>query len=150
MNARVFRRGVERALLSAGFERHGKVLRWQDSRVWTIVGVEPGFGRRWHVNVGFSLRSLEAEPPRNVEGSHLYFRLERLFADHSATITLAGALDDERQPEAYAKLQELLVGAVAQELRALGTEEGLRDAMIAGGLVHGLVTKEARAFLLAR
>ncbi|MDC3960076.1 hypothetical protein [Polyangium jinanense] len=147
MNDHTFKTGVERALLSAGFERHGKLLRRHDSSVWTLVGTEKGFGQQWHINVGFWLEALGAACPAQVEKTHLYFRLERLFPEHHETIASAGALDDQKQSEAFGKLNALLVGEIERGLRALGTEAGLRSAMAAGRLTQGLITKEAREHL---
>jgi len=144
MNSQAFKSGIERALLSVGFQRHGKSLRRHAGHVWTLVGTEKGFGQQWHISIGFWLEALGAECPARVEQAHLHFRLERLSEEHHETITLAGALEDQKQPEAFKILIEFLGGDINSGLRLLGTEEGLRDAMIAGRLTHGLIRKEAR------
>lgn len=147
MNSRGFKTGLERVLLSTGFERHARLLRRRNSHVWTLVGEEKGFGQQRHINVGFWLEALGGECEQQVERAHLYFRLERLFPDHHETIALAGALGDPKQPEAFETLALLLQGEFDRGLRALGTEEGLRSAMAAGRLMQGLMRKEAREYL---
>jgi hypothetical protein len=147
MNAASFKSNIEQVLVSAGFERHEKSLRRYESCVWTLVGIEKGFGPQWHINVGFWLEALDGKCTARVEQSHLYFRLERVFPEHRETITLAGALGDSNQPEAYAALLALLQGDIDRQLRALGTEAGLRAALTAGRLIQGLITKGAREHL---
>lgn len=77
----------------------------------------------------------------------MYFRLERLFPEHRESIALAGALGDPSQPMAFERLGLLLQGELDRGLRALGTEDGLREAMMAGRLNQGLVRKDAREYL---
>jgi hypothetical protein len=149
MNTRTFRSELERALLSIGFERAGKSLVRYDSKVWTLVGLEKGFGNQWSINIGFWLDALGGERPERVEQTHLYFRLERLVPEYHATITLAGALGEPDQPSAYEQLLRLLHGTIGSELRQLGSESGLRQVMAQGRLTQGLVRKEAREWLSA-
>lgn len=147
MSERAFNSRLERVLVSVGFERYGKALRRPNSHVWTLVSTQKGFGQQWHVNVGFWLEALGGECARQVERTHLYFRLERLFPEHHETIALAGALGDQKQPEAYGTFMLLLQGELDWGLRALATEEALSGAMRAGRLVQGLIRKEAREYL---
>jgi len=147
MNSRGFRNGLERVLLSVGFEKGGKSLVRSESGVTTLIACAKGFGDQWSIDVGFWLEALGENRPDRVEQAHLYFRLERLVPEYHETIVLAGALNDAGQPAAYEKVLELLGNSIDPELRILGTEAGLRTAMAEGRLGNGLVRKEARAYL---
>ncbi len=85
--------------------------------------------------------------PLSVEQTHLYHRLENLFPDHGETITLAGALHDPKQAASFEGFSRLLLGEFHRELRVLGTEEGLRNALSQGRLARGLIRTEAREWL---
>jgi hypothetical protein len=147
MDGRAFREGVETVLRPHGFARSGKVLARSDDDVSTLVRTAKGFGRQWHVDVGFWLEGLSGTRPDRVERCHLYYRLERLLADQHETIALAGALGEPGQEAAYGRLLEVLGDAAGRELRELGTEGGLRSAMADGRLDRGVVTREAREYL---
>ena len=147
MNALAFKKGLERVLLSAGFERTGKSLHRVGSGAATMVAFEKGFGNQWFVNVGFWLYALGSELPDRVAQTHLYFRLERLVPEFRETLLKAGALNEPDQPRAYEELRELLVNDIDSTLRVLGTVAGLRSALQEGRLTHGLVRKEARVYL---
>lgn len=149
MNALAFKKGLERVLLSIGFERTGKSLHRVGSGAATMVTFEKGFGSQWFINVGFWLYALGNEPPDRVEQTHLYFRLERLVPNFRERLLEAGALDEPNQPQAYEELCELLANDIDSALRVLGTEAGLRAALQEGRLTHGLVRKEARVYLEA-
>jgi hypothetical protein len=147
MKTTAFKRGLENAFLATGFRRAGKSLRRDSSEVAVIVEFEKGFGDQWFINAGFWIHSLGEPVPERVEGSHLYFRLERLVPDLRETILAAGALSDEAQEQAYRKLVDLLPDRVVSELEALATEHGLRAAITGGRLTDGLIRKEAREHL---
>jgi hypothetical protein len=147
MKALAFKKGLERVLLSIGFERAGKSFHRVGSGVATMVAFEKGFGNQWFIDVGFWLYALGSELPDRVEQTHLYFRLERLVPTLRETILEAGALTEPNQPQAHEKLCYLLVNDIDSTLRVLGTVAGLRSALQESRLTHGLVRKEARAYL---
>lgn len=143
-----FRRGVAEVLLAAGFVRCGQTFARELSGVSTLLGIERNFGARLSVNVGFWLHALGGAAPKLVEHAHCYFRLERLFPEYRETILDACALDEASQLDAYQRFLETLREAIDSRLRVIGTLEGLRHAFAAGKLRGGLLTKEARPFLL--
>lgn len=147
MNALAFKKGLERVLLSMGFERARKTFHRDGSGVATMVAFDKGFGNQWFINVGFWLYALGSELPERVEQTHLYFRLERLVPTFRETLLEAGALSEPNQPRAYSELCKALNSDIDSTLRILGTVVGLRTALHDGRLAYGLVRKEARMYL---
>lgn len=143
-----FKRELAQSLVSGGFRLQGNSLLWHGSRVLVIVSAAKGFGDLWHVDVGFWLSDLAEGEPESTHKSHLYFRLERLFPECRDTIVSAGSLGEEGQRAAFGLLSELLQGRIADELRELGSAPALSAAFRRGRLSNGIVTKEARAYLM--
>lgn len=147
MTASSFRSELERAWTDVGFRRAGRSYRRDGPGVVTLVAIEKGFGDQRFISVGFWLDALGVDVPDRVERCHAYFRLERLVPEFREVILAAGALGSAEQPHSLEQLLQLLRGPIDVSLRAVGTADGLREAMHAGRLAHGMVRKEARTHL---
>ncbi len=144
-----FKRGVETAFTSVGFEKAGGLMRRSTSDVAVMIGFEKGFGDQWFINVGFWLKTLGIPELNRIEMSHMNFRLDRLFPELREMILTAGALEDESQRNSYLNLIEAIHGAIGNRLIELDSEAALRAAFEAGHLADGLIRKEAREVLCA-
>jgi Domain of unknown function (DUF4304) len=150
MNAVAFRKGLSQTLLGLGFKAVGKSLRRDQSDVSVLVSFQRGFGDQCYIVIGFWLHSLGVLATDRVEQTHMYFRLESLLPDRREMILTAGALDDPNQPACYDFLRAALASEGATMMQDLGTEAGLRRALLSSRLSRGLVRGEARKFLEAQ
>lgn len=144
MKSNEFKQGIFASLMERGFLRRGNLMCFSGNGAQIAVGVENGFGQQWFVNVGFCLDRIGIGEITRIEQSHMYFRLDRLFAQHRELIVWAGALDDMEQSRKYEVFLSLLASEVGEELKQFSSEQAIADAYRAGRFREGLIAKSAR------
>ncbi|WP_144020743.1 MULTISPECIES: hypothetical protein [Burkholderia] len=147
MKSSEFKQGIFESLMQCGFIRRGNLMCFSGNGAKVAIGVEKGFGQQWFVNVGFCIDRIGTDEISRIEQSHMYFRLDRLFAQHRELIVGAGALDDMGQPREYEVFLGLLASEVGEELKRFANEQAIADAYRAGRFREGLVTKSVRDLL---
>ncbi|MCG5510083.1 hypothetical protein [Ectothiorhodospira lacustris] len=135
--------------MKKNFARLGDLMFTSGDDAVALVGVEKGFGEQKFVTVGFCICRIGIELPRRVELAHMYFRLERLFPQYRECILAAGALDDSDQIAAFKQFLGYLEHTFAPDICGMTSEGGLVKAYCAGRFDAGLVTKQARDFLVS-
>ena len=124
-----FPKVVRAGLVEAGFLREGaRSCRYEAPDVWVLVAPQSAYAAQWYVNVGFQLRGFGKPRELRVHHTDLYFRLERLFPQHSEVILAAGARDDADPRRALEQLAALLP-SIADGLQLLASEETLGHAL---------------------
>jgi hypothetical protein len=147
MASSAFRQGIFAVLKKQGFQKTGPSMRREQERVTVLVGADKGLGKQWYLYVGFWLEALGQLDTDRVWRTHLYLRLERLLPSYRDIILAAGDMDASDQQRGYNALLELLAGDADARLRSLGSEQGLRNALLAGELTQSLSTPEVRRYL---
>ncbi|CAO5682429.1 MAG: hypothetical protein HEEMFOPI_01670 [Holosporales bacterium] len=145
-----FQKGLYDVLSKKGFIRKGNLMRIFGDDVVVLIGLERSrFSQQLFVNIGIFLNKLDAEVPKKIEHTHMYFRLEGLFPQYRDIILTAGALDELEQYGAYQNFLDLLDRDIADVLKNLASEKSIVEAYYAGLSSLGLITKSAKNFILS-
>lgn len=144
-----FQRCVLYSFSKFGFLGNGRTRKYSGTGVDIIINVQSA-NIHCFVNVGFIIHEINDIGIKNVEKSHMYFRLERIFNEYKDVICGASQISEADSARKLLIFTNLIESELAEKLCKFAEINTLRRAFSSGIFLHGIITREARRILSSK
>lgn len=145
---KILKTAFSKCFTDTGYKKRGQLLYRDGKEVYIAVDLQKSnYDDFYYFNIGFLLKALGNHEYPAANKCHMNYRAENLFPAYQELIYRGLLLSDGTQEW----LSDLIVVVKNEIIPALFTcaeINGLRDFLSKGSMNNGLITKEAREFLL--